>query len=259
MNECTQPELWANRPGIDASEEEVARYLEHLDQCAFHAEIENADDRTVRSLAAFATGKAAVPEKENLNTQTIDVRSRPRSRAIRLAPVLKIAAAIAFLAAIFLLSFYFLRTKSTPERVATPAASPWPSPSPTLEANTNNSASPAPSNPPNINAGRPVQTALSNVKRIYVAEVDGAYYLMLRAALIDELKQRGKFTVVDRAADADAVMDIESTRGPNVRVRLVNRAGKPLWFSTQSTDDQSGVGTRQVAARVVRALSDETK
>jgi hypothetical protein len=247
MKECTQPELWANRPGSDASEEEVARYLEHLAQCAFHAEIENAEDRTVRGLAAFAISDAAAPEKEN------------QGRAIPLTLVLKIAAAIAFIAAVFLLPLYFLRTKSTPERVVVPTASPLPSSSPTQEAIANNAVTPAPSTTPSVNAGRPLQTSLKDVKRIYVAEVDGAYYLLLRAALIDELKQSGKFTVVDRAAEADAVMDIESTRGPTVRLQLVNRAGKPLWFTTQSTDDQSGLGTRQVAARVVRALADEAK
>ena len=238
MKECTQRELWAKRPGSDASEEEVARYLDHVGQCEFHAEIEQREERSIRDVAAFAFGGGA--EKKWVRA-------------------LKVAAVIAAVAAMVLLSLFFLRSRPRFERVEVPRESPTGSPSPVNEVITNNNPSPAPTVSPNINAGRPVQTSVKNVKRIYVASGGGDYNELLRAALITELKQSGRFVVVTHASDADAVMETDSTRGANVRVQLVNRVGKALWFTTQSTTDQGGESAKEVAARVIRALSEEAK
>ena len=359
MSECTQPELWATSPSSDATEEEVARYLAHVDQCSFHTALEHAKERSVRSITAFTTGSVAedldtrvrrnvfirhlairidgvertvldllqennvtinVPdgslvgvwhkahdediyltsyvlhshEKKNSKTvledgQTISFAIVPEgdsrakvtvtyaeskwSRALRLwlarveyelgfrggqirwSTALKLAGVIGLLAGLILLPLFFRRTSSPIERVEVPREIPSPSPSASNEVITkDDNVRPT---PPNSNTRPPVHTSLATVKRVYVAEAGGEYNQLLRAELIAELKQSGRFTVVTRAEDADAVLETESTRGPNVRMQLVNRVGRSLWFRTQSTNDESGAGAKDAAARIVRALTDE--
>lgn len=254
MSECTQPELWANRPGANASEEEVARYLDHLDQCAFHAAMENADERLVQGMAAFANSEPAGSET-NFN------RPAPaRGRQVRWTTLLKVAAAAAALVTgALLFSMFFLRTRSGPEEIAVPTASPSPSPSPASEVITNSNARPAPSAAPNVNGDRPGPTSIATVKRIYVGPAEGEYNQHLRKALIDEVKVCPVFTLAERREEADAVLEIEGTRGPTVRVQLVDRAGKPLWFTTQPTTEESEAAAKEVATRTIRALSQQVK
>ena len=254
MTECTQPELWANRPRSDASEEEVARYLDHLDQCAFHAAIENGEEDVVRGIAAVA----AASEEGPVNLSSVRgaaIHVTPVHPQRRWAFVLKLAAAIALVAAIFLFYFYFLRTRSTPQQAVTPGPSPVASPSPENERFTAKDPTPAPSVAPNINSRRPVPTSIATVKRIYVGHAEGEYNQLLREALIAQLRQNGRFTVVSRVEDADAVLETEGTRGPNVRAQLVNRTGKPLWFTVQSTTEESASGATELATKIIRALN----
>jgi hypothetical protein len=52
--ECTDPGRWGNVPGFDADEETVERYLVHLDECEYHARLENQEDERLASAAGMA-------------------------------------------------------------------------------------------------------------------------------------------------------------------------------------------------------------
>ena len=253
MSECTQPELWPDRPGSNASEEEVARYLDHLDQCAFHAAMENADERLVQGMAAFANSEPSAAET------AVDRAAPAAGGQLRWTTVLKVAAAAALVAGMVLFSLFYLSNRSQDQRVVVPSGSPSPSPSPADEVITNSNAKPAPSVAPNINSDRSVPTSIATVRSIYVGPADGEYNQLLRTALVAEVKLSNQFTFASRAEEADAVLEIESTRGPNVRVQLVDRAGKPLWFTTQNTADESEAATKEVAARIIRTLSQQAR
>jgi hypothetical protein len=90
------------------------------------------------------------------------------------------------------------------------------------------------------------------VRRIYVSPGESAYDRQLRAALIKQLRAVARFTVVKREQQADAVLMREQSRGTDVSVQLLSRAGKSLWFTTQPNDAED---VSNVAARIVTALT----
>ena len=399
MTRCTDPQQWAAVPGSDAPEEEVARYLAHVGECAFHAAIEQRETAQLRTMAAFAgnesgsrslelrgqeatamrdgldalratrrsvfiralsirveglerarldlivessltleveegaligvwhpdqwgeaedlylttyvvrTHSAAPGEKRVSSTvleggQRISFAVEPkgdsraqitvayaetrRLRALRLSlarlkhtlayraremrwnSALKLAAGLLVLLAAFaLLPFLLLRTEEStqianqagaPPTVAVPAVvEPAAVPSPSVPRTPNSNAE-APAVAPRNIAPTPrarTQMSLASVRRIYVGMGEGEYHQRLRAAVIAQLQESGRFTVVTREQEADAVLLSELTRGASVRARLLNRAGKPMWFTTQPTSGESIEGVRDVAAGIVRELSEK--
>jgi hypothetical protein len=52
--ECTDPRRWGNVPGFDSDEETVERYLAHLDECEYHARLENRADEGLASAVGMA-------------------------------------------------------------------------------------------------------------------------------------------------------------------------------------------------------------
>jgi hypothetical protein len=97
------------------------------------------------------------------------------------------------------------------------------------------------------------------VRRVYVGVGESESDQRLRAALIEQLQASGRFTVVAREQQADAVLLSEPTRGASLRVQLLNRARQPLWSTTQPAPDDSLQAANEVAARIVKALSDEAQ
>jgi hypothetical protein len=217
---------------------------------------------------------------------SVAARERETSRPSALKPV---AGLLALLASLVLLSLLWVRTER-PTQIANQADAPQPGG--TLESsqpmvspssvpntlNLNGNASTAPpaevtpltqSNPKqsgrdgaHINrepASVPSsQMSLAAVRRVYVGTGERENDGQLRAALIAQLRASGRFTVVAREQEADAVLVSEPTRSMSVRAQLLNRAGKPLWFTTQPIAGESRLDADDVAARIVRALSDET-
>jgi hypothetical protein len=386
MIKCTEPELWTTVPKSDAPQEDVARYLTHLDRCAFHAEIERLEEERIRNVAALAASDlggedrdlpmaAAVREGLNEledrrrhafirtlairvngseqarldlladNHLTLDVEEgeligvwqpnqnnaardlyltsyvadpnraaaagkkvsstvleggqrisfslQPRGssrvritvayaetqwlRALRLSwarlkqnlgfgtgeirwsAALKVAAALLVLLAALMLPFLLFRNKA--QRVNQGATVEPPS-DPGPEAPHNRaviSATPAIDRNVRPRPGAPIQTSVENVRRVYVSVDKGEYNQQLRAALINQLQRSGRFTVVPREEEADALLVSETTRGASVRVQLLNRAKKSLWFTTQPTAGESLEDLSGVAARIVRALTEEAQ
>lgn len=402
MTRCTDPQQWATVPGADSPEEDVARYLAHLEECAFHAAIEQRETAQLRSVVAFAgseLGSGSLepggPEAEalsdrldllgairrNVFIRTLSIRvdgsercrlnlleasclkleveeraligvwqpaqsgeaeelylttyvlhtdsaatggksvsstvleggqrisftvertvdskaqltvayteTRPlRSLRLSLARLrhrllahraqetsrslfLKLSAGLlALLAVIGLLSFLLLRN-GRPTQIAKQSDAPTPvAVPPTVEP----AAVPSPSIPqaPNINGSTPTATtrntatvpgtrpqmSLAKVRRVYVGTGEGDYHQRLRAAVIAQLRENGRFTVVASEQEADAVLLSELTRGAGVRVQLLNREGKPLWFTTQPTAGESNEDVSDTAAKIVRELSNKAK
>ena len=99
------------------------------------------------------------------------------------------------------------------------------------------------------------QLTVATVRRIYVSPGENAYDRQLRAALIEQLRAGATFTVVLREQQADAVLMPEQSRGTEVSVQLLSRAGKSLWFTTQPIDAEGVRDINNVAARIVTALT----
>jgi hypothetical protein len=99
------------------------------------------------------------------------------------------------------------------------------------------------------------QLTVATVRRIYVSPGESAYDRQLRAALIEQLRAGAKFTVVTREQEADAVLTREQSRGTDVSVQLLSRAGKSLWFTTQPNDAEGSQDVSNVAARIITALT----
>lgn len=386
MIKCTEPELWTTVPESDASEEDVARYLAHVERCAFHAAIERSEEAQMRNVAALATSDlggespeaadvleglnelgirrrgafirtlairvngserarldlledsqrtldveegaligvwqadqsnaardlyltsyvvdqnwAAAGEKRVSSTvleggQRISFAGEPRGncrvritvayaetewrRVLRLSwerlkqnlgfgtgelrwsSALKLTVALlVLLAALVLLPFLLFRTRAPGPRVneqptLEPPAAVVPHP-----PNSNGEVSATPTIERNIRPrpNAPIQTSVADVSRVYVSLDKGEYNKQLRVALIAELQRSGRFTVVTREEEADALLVSETTRGASVRVQLLNRARKPLWFTTQPLAGDSLEDVGGVAAGIVRALSNEAK
>jgi hypothetical protein len=94
------------------------------------------------------------------------------------------------------------------------------------------------------------------VRRIYVSPGESADDRGLRSALIAELRAGNRFAVVTSERQADAVLRREQSRGAGVRVQLMTRRGKILWFTTQPADAADDAAFGRVAARIVGALTD---
>lgn len=302
MIECTQPELWTSVPGSKALEEEVARYLAHVDHCAFHAALEHQEEERLRAVTKFAKSDltigqhvllqetalaaAGISATEQLPSSTIVERERRTSLAtltevgslrLRLARLahklgfggesihwglaMKLALALlAVIASLVWLSLFLLRKDAPTEKVALPA--PVESPSVSV-ANANDEVPREPSPPGrNVNSpsSMPPKLSVANVKRIYVRPAEGEYNRRLAEELIAGLRRDGRFVVVPREGEADAVLVTEATRGSAaVRMRLLNRSRKQLWFTTLDAAAESTDAARDIAARVVKALSDEAR
>ena len=403
MNRCTDPQQWAAVPGSDAPEEDVARYLAHVGECAFHATIEQRETAQLRAMAAFAgnelgsrsrelrgqeaaairdgldalrairrgvfiralsirvegserarldlvmessltleveegeligvwqpdqlgeaedlylttyvvrTDSAASGEKRvssivleggqrisfavelkgdsraqitvayaetrwlralRLSLARLKHRLAYRAREMRWNSALKLTAGLlVLLSAFVLLPFLLLRTEEPtqePTQIANQSGAP---PAVEVPAIVEPAAVPSPSvlRTPNSNGAAPAaaprniaptpraraQMSLATVRRIYVGMGEGEYHQRLRAAVIAQLQESGRFTVVTREQEADAVLLSELTRGASVRARLLNRAGQPMWFTTQPTAGESIEDVRDVAAGIVRELSEK--
>jgi hypothetical protein len=187
------------------------------------------------------------------------------------------AAFLALLAGIVLVALFWPRTGAptqkanqagAPQSSETPAPKAAPSPSMPSTANLNGEPLTTPSQrmpAPHIERKmRPAPSgdslgSLAAVRRIYVDTSEGENKQQLRAALIAQLQASDKFIVVTSEREADAVLVSDLTRGASVRVRLLSRARKPLWFTAQPTAGNSPQDVGDVAARIVKALVDEAQ
>jgi hypothetical protein len=399
MTKCTDSQRWTTTPGANAPEEEVARYLAHLEECAFHAALEQRETAQLSAAVAFGgstetatqlltngsveatamldgldrlgtirrnafvrtlslrvdgierarldllkersltldvregaligiwqpdqsgeaeelyltsyilhAGVAAPGAKRQSSTvleggQRISFTVEPGVESIyrltiayaetrwlralrlslarlghrlsydmrerRLFPVLKLTAAILVLLAVLGLPLYLLLRASRSNPVTEQAEAPAPVAVPPVvepSALPSPSASPSPvygavpANQRRDKAARPGMQrpmSLAGVRRVYVATGEGAYLQRLRAAVIAELQESGRFTVVAREQEADAILLSELTRGAGVRVQLVDRSGRALWFTTQATSGEGMDDAGQAAARIVREISDK--
>jgi hypothetical protein len=402
MMRCTEPERWVSAPGAAAAEEEVARYLAHIDECPFHAALEQRETARVRGVAALAgsapaglgsdlrkyVGSDAGQDKRGkirrklfIDTLSIRVNGKERGRIDLAAqrrvaleveagaliavwqpsradgseevyltsylpvggrmtdrkeisatvlegghrisfaakasadarmqitvtytttnwwralcmflgqrthilaagartwgwsPVARTAVAVcALLASLLFVFVFFLRTEkpvpiANPEQPQQPRiehAPPFKEPSlsaTTGAENRNLSIAPLPTPARDEPRGARdipapsrthVQLTVATVRRIYVSPGESAYDRQLRAALIEQLRAGAKFTVVSREQQAEAVLMREQSRGTDLSVQLLSRAGKSLWFTTQPTDAESSRDVSNVAARIVTALT----
>lgn len=289
---CTEPERWMITPGSDASEDDVERYLSHIDECAFHAEIEERAVERMHTVAAVAMsvpmggslisrGKEAARIRESLNTLGILRRNAYTGKTI-----FKPAAVVVTLIAAVLLVTIFLRWTRQPTHIAqqgpderssganvesaTPSG-PEPSGPSSPNVNSNSAASPdqrraLPSQPiPRRKQSRsaPVTgdagtgqeaTSLVSVKRVYVSFVGSEEKdRQLRDALVDSLQKSKRFIVVDSEGQADAVLKSEQTRSTEVTVRLVNKNQKFLWQKSAPTSIEN------VASEIVKDLLSDVE
>lgn len=401
MMRCTEPERWVSAPGAAAAEEEVARYLAHIDECPFHAALEQRETARVRGVATLAGrapddpgsdlrkyfGRGAGQHRRGkirrtlaIDSLSIRVNGKERSRidlaaqrrvaleveagaliavwqpsradgseevyltsyvpaggkmtdrneisatvlegghrisfaakasadarmqitvtytttnwwrALRLfmgqrphtlatgartwgwRTVPRTAVAVcALLIALLFVFVFFLRTEK-PVPVASPGqpqqpgrehVPPFKKPSLATAGAENRNLNTAPLPTPardEPRAARDIpaasrtreQLTVATVRRIFVSPGDSAYDRQLRAALIEQLRAGAKFTVVRREQQADAVLMREQSRGTDVSVQLLSRAGKSLWFTTQPNDAEDSQDVSNVAARIVTALT----
>jgi hypothetical protein len=196
------------------------------------------------------------------------------ARTWNLSPVPRMAVAACALLASLLFVFVFLLPTEKPVPVASPEqpqqpgmehVPPFQEPSLSTAGAENRNFNTAPLPTPARDAQRgardipaPARThgqlTVATVRRIYVSPGESAYDRQLRAALIEQLRAGAKFTVVKREQQADAVLMREQSRGTDVSVQLLSRAGKSLWFTTQPNDADSQ-DVSNVAARIVTALT----
>jgi hypothetical protein len=401
MTKCTDPQQWAAVPGSDAPEEDVARYLTHLEECAFHAAIEQCETAQLGAVLAFGEsepggrnpesgGRAAAAMLDGLDllgairrdafiralsirvdgsercrldlteasAVTLEVeegslvgvwqpdyageaddlylttyvlhpdgtalgakrisstvleggqrisftvelgggsRCRltvmyaetrwPRAARLSLTRLRRRLAArasdarrissfklatglLALLAALSLPAFFLLRAGRPTERamqedasrpaaapaIAEPAAAPPTSAPPAPNVNVEAQSAPTRNTIPAPSA-RP-RMSLAKVRRVYVGAGEGEYLQRLRAAVIAQLRASGRFTVVARRQEADAVLLSELTRGAGVRVQLLDRDGKALWFTTQPASGEGVEDVSEAAAGIVGKLSDKAQ
>jgi len=59
---CTQPERWTTIPDFEAADEEILRYLEHVESCPFHSRLENSEMHIVQQ--DFQTARLVAPQRE---------------------------------------------------------------------------------------------------------------------------------------------------------------------------------------------------
>lgn len=59
---CTQPERWTTIPDFEAADEEILRYLEHVESCPLHSKLENSEMQIVQQ--DFQTARLAAPLRE---------------------------------------------------------------------------------------------------------------------------------------------------------------------------------------------------
>lgn len=197
------------------------------------------------------------------------------ARTWGLSPVPRMAVAACALLASLLFVFVFLLPTKKPVPVARPKqpqqrgmehVPPFKEPSLSTAGAENRNFNTAPLPTPARDAQRgardipaPARTheqfTVATVRRIYVSPGESAYDRQLRAALIEQLRAGARFTVVKREQQADAVLMREQSRGTDVSVQLLSRAGKSLWFTTQPNDAEGGQDVSNVAARIVTALT----
>lgn len=206
----------------------------------------------------------------------------PASRPL---PARRLAVALCAAAAVVLLGLLFFLPNERPAPVArqeqpartaeahTPPAPTPPAPTPEatpLDTRAQNrrdvapAHTPVPHATPRVSQGggrvspppRPrEQLTVADVRRIYVGAGEGAYDVRLREALVERLRASDRFVVVTGEQQADAVLMREQTRGAGVRMHLVARGGKTLWFTTQATKAGGGEDVGDLAARIVAALT----
>src|SRR6266404_8511264 len=59
---CTDPERWVTVPDFEANDDEILKYLEHLERCPFHSKLENRELQILNE--DFETARELAPNRQ---------------------------------------------------------------------------------------------------------------------------------------------------------------------------------------------------
>jgi len=236
-----------------------------------------ADGRRQLTVSCAASGWARA--RHLSAAQRVSRPSDEPVRPLRRLPVWRLTGALCALVAVGLLALVIFQPEQPvpvaqqeqPTRASAPDVSPTPGATPSSTDDTQNRQEVAPAAPAHGHAPTPRASqrgvrvlppprtrehlTVADVRHIYVSPGEGDYDRQLREALIEQLRDSDRFTVVTVEQQADALLLREQPRSAGVSVQLLTRGGKTLWFTTQPATASGGEGIDDLAARIVAALT----